>query len=139
MKRSSSPIDLDYVRPTFWSKVRAGDQAECWPWLQSTGSHGYGQTWDKKTVRLAHRVAWELTYGRIPEGLTVDHACRNRPCCNPAHMRLLPNVVNATMNGNWAKTHCLRGHEFNSLNTFWTSLGHRGCRTCRTLRKRGQF
>jgi hypothetical protein len=68
-------------------------------------------------MRLGHRVAWEAEHGPIPEGLTIDHLCRNRRCVNVAHLRLLSNVENARMNGNWAKTHCVRGHEFTEDNT----------------------
>ncbi len=127
-------MDVNFIASRFWNNVDTTD--DCWLWLQSTGSHNYGQTWDGKTVLLAHRVAWELTNGPIPDGLTIDHICRNRRCVNPSHLRLLSNVENARMNGNWAKTHCIRGHEFTTENTFITKVGHRGCRICKRIVRR---
>lgn len=127
----AAEMDLVFLRRSFWTKVDMADPEGCWLWQQSTGSHGYGQTWDGITVRLAHRAAWELTNGRIPDDLTVDHVCRERRCCNPAHLRLLSNTENARLNGAAIKTHCKRGHEFDEANTYVNKLGHRTCRTCR--------
>ena len=135
---SAPPLDLAYLAGPgdFWSKVdRPADPKACWLWQQSCGSHGYGQTWDGITVRLAHRAAFELSFGRIPEGLTVDHACRTRRCCNPAHLRLMSNVDNASLNGNAVKVACKRGHPFTDENTYVNSKGHRICRACRLVRE----
>lgn len=131
----SEPIDVDLLqRRDWWRLVGRCNPFECWPWQQSVGSHGYGQTFDGITVRLAHRVAWTLTYGPIPDGLTIDHLCRNRQCCNPGHMRLMTNVENARLNGNAVKTHCTRGHEFTPENTRLNNNGHRLCRECQNIR-----
>ena len=130
--RVAAPMDLSHLIDLgFWSKVDRSDPDGCWEWQQSTASHGYGQTWDGITVRLAHRAAWELTRGRIPDGMTIDHLCRNRRCCNPAHLRLLTNVENAALNGNAVKTHCKRGHPYDEENTYTDRRGHRSCRACR--------
>lgn len=125
-------IDIEYLNlHRWWKDVAFGEPDECWPWLKSCGSHGYGQTWDGVTVRLAHRVAWTLTYGeQIPDQMTIDHECRNRRCCNPAHLRLMSNEENGADNGNKRKTHCKRGHGFTPANTYWDPKGHRRCRTC---------
>lgn len=134
------PIDIEYLEQrAWWTRVKVGRPSECWPWLQSIASHGYGQTWDGITVRLAHRVAWTLHHGRqVSPGMTIDHTCRNRRCCNPAHLRELTNVDNATDNGAAGKTHCIRGHEFNEENTIVRTnekgRPHRYCRACRDQR-----
>jgi hypothetical protein len=79
-----------------------------------------------------------LVHGPIPDLLTIDHYfCRYRPCCNPLHLQLLPNVENATMNANWFKTACKRGHPFDADNTHINGRGHRICRACGRLRRLG--
>jgi hypothetical protein len=86
-------------------------------------------------VRQAHRFAWELLRGAIPDGLTLDHLCRNRRCVNPDHLEPVTAVEN-TMRGqaphaiNARKTHCLRGHAFDEENTYVRSDGARICRAC---------
>jgi hypothetical protein len=127
----SAPIDVDwFTGDDWWQHVDVHAPEQCWPWLQSCGSHGYGQTWDGRTVRLAHRVAWTLVHGPIPEDMTVDHICRNRRCCNPWHLRLLSNIDNARDNGPARRTHCPRGHPYDETNTYVNRRGHRICRAC---------
>src|ERR1700674_5737737 len=75
----------------FWSKVdRSGGPTECWPWLDRADKQGRGTFWVKdldKTV-LAHRYAWELTNGPIPDGNRCRQDCGNFLCCNTAHLSL---------------------------------------------------
>lgn len=80
----------DAVR--FWAKVEVGGADECWPWLASTAS-GYGQfraqlpgAAGRHRNLKAHRVAFALSHGPIPDGLSVLHHCDNPICCNPAHI-----------------------------------------------------
>ena len=119
------------------SKVVAGPN-ECVVSTYSTGSHGYSQIgWSEGGVthmRLGHRVAYEAARGPIPDGMTVDHTCRNRRCVNPLHLRLLSNKVNGTLNGNALKTHCPQGHPYDEANTdlrrHRSGRLHRSCRAC---------
>ena len=71
----------------FWAKVFAEDGAACWRWLAAVNTSGYGHfRTSAHRTRLAHRMAYEMCVGPIPEGLTLDHLCRNRLCVNPAHL-----------------------------------------------------
>ena len=121
----------------FWSKVdRSGD---CWLWTACISIYGYGDFWQKRGTKKAHRVAYEFRHGPVPAGLQIDHLCRNRACVNPDHMEVVTNRVNGLRGISQAafnakKTHCMRGHEFNDINTYRDREGNRGCRPCRTAR-----
>jgi DNA-binding Xre family transcriptional regulator len=79
-----NPPELDEHR--FWSKVDT--TGECWLWMGSRRPLGYGAVKVGGRVLHAHRVAYELTHGSIPEGFVVMHRCDNPPCVNPAHLHL---------------------------------------------------
>jgi hypothetical protein len=118
-----------------FDRVNIGLEDDCWPWKLSIGNHGYGQigwrTGDGGNAgTTAHRVVWMSVNGYIPKGMTVDHICKNRPCCNPNHLRLLSNVDNAIDNGQGRKTHCPRGHEYQGSNLYIDPDGARRCRAC---------
>lgn len=71
----------------FWNKVLKRADNECWEWLAQKTSLGYGVFWLNGKNNKAHRVAWTLMNGAIPDGLVVRHKCRGK-CVNPNHMEL---------------------------------------------------
>lgn len=80
-----TPKDIE----RFWSKVDKRDPDECWPWLatrRKPSGHGKFKIW-QRTIE-AHRIAYMLSYGSIPDGLVVRHICNFPPCCNPAHLTI---------------------------------------------------
>lgn len=78
----------------FWSQVTCSAPVECWPWVGRYDKGGYGKTrYLQKTFR-AHRLAYLLNYGDIPQGMMVLHSCHNRPCCNPRHLRVADHRTN---------------------------------------------
>lgn len=67
-----------------WSKVERGD--DCWLYRGNLNTNGYGRARRNGATIAAHRYVYELMVGPIPAGLTLDHLCRTRACCNPAHL-----------------------------------------------------
>ena len=117
------------------------DDNGCHIWPGGKNYGGYGLIGDGRNTYLAHRVAYTLAYGPIPDGLTIDHLCRQKLCCNPAHLEAvsirenLMRAPNAPAALNAAKTHCVNGHRFDELNTrYWR--GKRICRACGTAARR---
>lgn len=63
----------------------------CWEWTRYRDRKGYGQLGLGKRLLYAHRAAYEIYKGPIPDGMKVLHdpqKCNNPPCCNPAHLRI---------------------------------------------------
>lgn len=123
----------------FWAKVRK--TPECWWWTGSVGGGGYGRFYRGGGKEAAHRWAYRHEVGPIPEGLTLDHLCRNRPCVRPSHLEpvsLRENILRGEGAGvfNSRKTHCPQGHPYDEANTRWYR-GGRYCRACHTNAARG--
>jgi len=153
---------MSYYRPETEEDIRARFEAKidksagedgCWPWLASTnGKSGYGifrggkgrDKYGSKKWILAHRYAYELEYGDIPDGLQIDHLCKNRLCVNPRHMEAVSQRINTLRSdGPSAKqarqTHCIHGHPFDILNTRIEKGGKRRCLACTRERDKKRY
>jgi hypothetical protein len=81
--------DPMYVRPSVESRFHAGyaiAENGCWVWLPPLRKDGYAILSVNSWPTPAHRVAYELLVGPIPQGLEIDHLCRNHACVNPDHL-----------------------------------------------------
>lgn len=123
----------------FHSKIELGDNG-CHEWTAGKDFYGYGSFSINKKHIKAHRFSYQLYKGMIPEGLVIDHLCRNKSCVNPTHLEAVTHRENCIRgnvgkNNQFAgKTHCKRGHEFNNTNTYIKPDGYRECMKCRKFR-----
>lgn len=124
------------VKIRLWSKVDLTDG--CWIWTGAKSQGGYGQLTVERKRALAHRLAYTLAYGTIPEGQHVCHSCDNRLCVRPTHLFLgtrSDNMQDMVRKGrhvsHWGnRTACSKGHDY-SENPPLINQGRRKCRVCR--------
>lgn len=114
----------------FVSKFLIGDG--CWEWLAGKNNAGYGYFWFNGKQRRAHKVCYEMLRGPVPDGLVLDHSCRNKACVNPDHLQAVPQFTNvirgeAPTKKNFFKTTCAKGHPYER----YEKTGFRYCRKCK--------
>jgi hypothetical protein len=122
----------------FWAKVNA--DGVCWEWTSGKDAKGYGKfrAASKDNKVGAHDFAWENLVGPVPEGLELDHLCRNTACVNPDHLEpvthsenmkrgALPHIRRAQAR---KITHCPKGHQYSGENLIMDN-GARKCRKCK--------
>lgn len=124
----------------FWAKILVRDDG-CWEWTARRHDQGYGQFRVAGKTLRAHVFAYENLVDAVPEGLVLDHVCRNEWCVNPACLEPVTQRVNVLRGEGVAakfaqRTKCGAGHEFTQANTLLRSDGGRRCRECK--RERGR-
>tara|TARA_R110000868_G_scaffold349876_1_gene611196 strand:+ start:154 stop:621 length:468 start_codon:yes stop_codon:yes gene_type:complete len=112
----------------------------CYAWKASVDKDWLYGWFRIKTGKMqrAHKTAYELYVGEVPEGMCVCHACDNPPCTRPDHLFVDTVAGNnrdrakkgRSRNGNTNKTHCKSGHVFDEKNTYIRN-GGRSCKQCR--------
>lgn len=115
--------------------VEVCSEKGCWKTKLSKQAR-YKQISVNGVSKMAHRVAYELKYGPIEEGLEADHLCGVTCCINPDHIEPVPHQINmhralkSATGANAAKEKCIHGHLFDAENTYYTPNGNRQCRAC---------
>jgi hypothetical protein len=108
----------------------------CWLWAGSLNNVGYPTFWPTSEKKvLAHRFAYELFVGPIPEGLTLDHLCKKPRCVRPDHLE--PVTIQENLSRNM-KDACVRGHPFSGKNLYVRPNGRRTCRECRDAKAKAK-
>jgi hypothetical protein len=110
----------------FCSRLHFDLTTGCWEWKGYVGPNGYGSIMVKYPdgrfmPNTAHRVGYELLVGSIPDGMTLDHLCRNRKCANPFHLEICTQQVNILRGTGFSarnakRMHCPKGHPYEGYN-----------------------
>lgn len=139
-RRRRTPVKYASPQDEIRANVEEDPESGCWVWTGRIRK-GYGQLGNQR----AHRVSYEAFIGPIPEGLVIDHLCRNRACVRPDPNHLEP--VTPAENDRRARAYvqkypgesvhhgakrwCIRGHAFDEQNTGIDGKGKRYCKACR--------
>lgn len=129
----------------FMEKVELRPDTYCWNWIGAVMGGDYGKFFIRKDeggrtiLTPAHRWAYEHFVGTIPEGLQIDHLCRNRRCVNPLHLEPVTCWENLDRRPPEMKARprdpqatCGNGHPFaGTPNLHVTPSGYRYCKACR--------
>lgn len=135
-RRRRSPGGRLSLEQRFFARVHAENDHGCWIW--NGGLYGeYGKFTAHGIDTLAHRWSYEFLRAEIPDGLVIDHLCRNPPCVNPWHLEPVTRKVNslrgeAPMIVAARLNVCARGHSLADALVVKTGrqAGRRNCRTC---------
>lgn len=112
----------------------------CWIWTRGKTGAGYGmiRRGSKSQGSVStHILSYQLCVGKIPNGLQLDHLCRNHACCNPRHLEPVAGQVNTLRGASpTVKAHlensCTKGHKLTPENTYIITSKRDGpCRRCR--------
>jgi hypothetical protein len=109
---------------------RPTGEGDCIPWRAWRSGYGSATLAPRYKVP-AHRHVWEECFGPIPDGLVIDHLCRNPICVNPNHLEPVTHAENIRRGKRDTKpTHCPRGHAYTAENNYRVDIGRVACKIC---------
>lgn len=119
----------------------------CWGWNGNTSRDGYPKTGyiregKFRGEQLVHRIMYRLLVDEIPEGLTLDHLCRNVGCVRPSHCEPVTRAENTSRTRGYRPlpSHCQYGHPFDEENTWLrVARNERVCKACNRRRTNAHY
>lgn len=146
-----SASEKEFVLSRIKSRINITSSG-CWEWQGPKSHNGYGvlslpQNLKELLGSRVHRITYQIYVGDIPEGLQLDHLCRNRPCVNPQHVEPVTAKENIrrgetgkhNKHRGWLyqrmTTACVHGHPYDEKNTR-IYKGKKDCRECDRIRSR---
>ena len=117
-----------------WSRYEENPASGCWEYNMSRDRYGYGQISINGWRTRAHRIAFELAYGPLPEGMTINHKCAVRHCINPDHLEVMTPRENSldAVARRPRPIECKYGHRDYGM----SPSGYRWCHTCDNEKKK---